>query len=92
MSKRDTVDYVVGFGLMALAVFLDIYFATNNIELAASFNGAWNDWLGIILLNVGLGGMGYGMIGGWETFSMSAKSLGQAWVVALAASVLLILL
>lgn len=95
-EKRELPYYVVGVGLIMIAIFLDVYLgvtkSTDPTWLVTQFKGTWNDWLGIILFNLGTIGLGLGMLGVWEIVTSSGSALNRIWAVALAASIGLILL
>ena len=96
-DKKDLTTYVVPVFLAAILLTVDITLiktsgATDESWLGHFFTGKWNDWLGIILFNVGVLAVGSGLVGFWSFYSNSTKGISQLWLVMLAISIGLIYL
>lgn len=96
-EKKELPYYVVGYGLPAICLFLDIFLiATSGAKdeswLGHYFTWNWKDILGLVLFNAGGIGMGLWMIGVWKQVQVMGVAVNRLWAAFLAASILLILI
>jgi hypothetical protein len=97
MSKKDLPEYVVPFGLIVIALVVDITLiatagAADASWLGSYFHGSIVDWVGIFLFNVSILALSSGLMGYWSVFTSDAKSWGRLWLISLAVSIGLIYL